>query len=75
MGYIKGIILVPGNWIPDSLKGLSDFLVPPVLVVPAHPLLVPVHQSFDFSVYFFVAFTYIGLIVLWYQIGWCFVIH
>ena len=65
MGYIKGIILVPGNWIPDSLKGLSDFLVPPVLVVPAHPLLVPVHRSFEFSMSFCVDFTHLGLIVLW----------
>ena len=55
------------------LRGLSGFRVTPELVVTAHPLLVPVFRYFEFSMYFFVGFKYIGCIVLWYHTGWCFV--
>ena len=45
----------PGSWgigfrIP--LRGLSGFWVPPRLVVPTHPLRVPVRWSFEFSLSF-----------------------
>ena len=59
-----------GSRIP--LRVLYGLTVPLVLVVPAHPLPVPVRQSFEFSMSFFIAFTYLGIIVLWYHIGWCF---
>ena len=55
------------------LRGLSSFWVTPGLVVPAHPLLVPVRRYFEFSTSFFVALTYMGLIALWCHIGWRFV--
>ena len=60
-----------GLWIP--LGVLSSFQVTPGLVVPAHPLPVPVRRSFEFSMSLFVALKNIGLIVLWCHIGWCFV--
>ena len=56
----------------DSLKGLSGFRVTLVLVVTAHPLPVPVYRYFQFSVSFVVGFKYLGLIFLWYHIGWYF---
>ena len=46
------------------LRIISDFRVTPGLVVPAHPLLVPFSQYFEFSMSFVVGFKYIGLIVL-----------
>ena len=60
-----------GFWIP--LRRLSWSRVPPGLVIPEQPLIVPVHRYFDFYMYFVVAFTYLGLIVLWSHIGYCFV--
>ena len=54
-------------WIP--LRGLSDFRVTSRLVVTSHPLLVPVHRYFEFSMSLFGAFKYLGLIVLWFHIG------
>ena len=48
-----------GGCIPYSLRGLSSFRVTPVLVVPAHPLLVPIFRSFEFFMYF-----------LWFKISW-----
>ena len=56
----------------DSLKGLSGFRVTLVLVVTAHPLPVPVYRYFEFSMSFVVGFKYLGLIFLWYHIGWYF---
>ena len=49
-----------GFWIP--LSGLSGFLVPPRLVVPAHPIPVPVRLSFEFSISFFLCFD-----ISWYH--------
>ena len=51
-----------GFRIPLSVS--SGFQVPPVLVFPAHPLPVLVYRYFAFSIYFDVAFRYLGLIVL-----------
>ena len=56
-----------------TLRGFSGFRVTPGLVVPSDPLTVPVFRSFKFSMYFFVDFKYLGIIVLWCHIGWCFV--
>ena len=53
------------------LRGLSGYRVPLGLLVPAHLLLVPVSRYFEFSMSFFDALTYLGLIALWYHIGWC----
>ena len=60
-----------GLWIPLSV--LSGFLVNTGLLVPAHPLLVPVFSSFEFSMSFFVGLQYLGCIVLCCQIGRSFV--
>ena len=56
-----------------SLRGVSGLWVTLGSVVPEHPLLVPVHRSFEFSIYYFVSFKYLDLIVLWCHIGRCFV--
>ena len=56
-----------------ALTVLSGVWVTPGLLVPTHPLQVLVHWSFEFSMSFFVVFKYLGHIVLWCRIGWCFV--
>ena len=55
------------------LKGLSSFQVTLALVVPEHPVPVPVCRYFYFSVYFFVYFKHLCLIVLCFRIGCFFV--
>ena len=55
------------------LRGLSGVRVTPGLVVPTHPLPIPVCWYFEFSLSFVFGFKYIGLIVLWCHIGWFFV--
>ena len=59
---LRGLSGFRGIGFQIHLRGLSGFWVPLGLVVPAHPLPVPVCQSFEFSMYFFVALTYLGLI-------------
>ena len=55
------------------LIGLYGFRATPGFLFPAHPILVPVFRYFDFSIYIFVDFKYLGRTVLWCHIGWCFV--
>ena len=67
---LRGLSGFQGIGFQIPLRRLSGFRVPPGLVVPAHPLPVPVFRSFELSMYFFVTFKYLDLIVLWCQIGW-----
>ena len=60
-----------GSRIP--LRELSGFQATPALVVPEHPITVPVCRFFEFYMSFFGGFKYLGLIVLWCLIGWFFV--
>ena len=55
------------------LRGLSSFRVTLGLVVPEHPLTVPVCCYFELSMSFVAGFKYTGRIVLWCHIGWCLV--
>ena len=70
---LRGLSRFRGIGFRIHLRVLFGFRVPPGLVVPSHPLTVPVCRYFEFSMSFYVDFTYLGLIVVWCQIGWCFV--
>ena len=50
LGHWLRVLFCTKSRIP--LKGLSGFPVSPGLLVTAHPLLVSVCQSFEFSIYF-----------------------
>ena len=70
---LRGLSGFQGIGFQIPLRRLSGFRVPPGLVVPAHPLPVPVFRSFEVSMYKFFTFTYLDLIVLCCQIEWFFV--
>ena len=53
-----------GFWVP--VRGLYCFWVPPGLAVPSHHILVPVFQSFVFSVYIFLLLPI--LVLLFYDV-------
>ena len=73
LDFLNGNIRVPGNWIPNFFKGIVLFPGSPGIGSPSIPFSSPISWSFDFSIYFCVAFIYLGLFVIWCQIEWCFV--
>ena len=68
-----GLFSFQGIGFQFPLRGLSGFGVTPGLVVPEHPLPVTLFWSFEFYMYFVVGLKYLGIIVIWGNIGWCFV--